>query len=186
VGGSQPSVCSGVEVVGHQVDGVGAEHRGAARLEAEDETALAHVRRELSDGVPDPHPRHAELAGGDPRQPAAHRAVRHRDCPAGAFEHPDRRDADLGVEVVGERVRPEQHRSAASRCRRWSMAPEPALQGDGRECGDLAVLEAGGSCAETTKPRGGREPVDHRGEARLVDHHRGRRQESGGVVGAGT
>ena len=137
-----------VEVVGEQVRGVGAEHRGAGRFEAEDEAAAADVVGEGVDGAAQDLLGAVQLAGGDPGQPAADRLGGDGDRPAGVLEQADGGLSDVRVEVVGERVGPQQHGAAQTRSRAAAAQP-PLLQRLAGEQRDLAVVQAG---------RAGREP----------------------------
>ncbi len=154
-GGSQPSVCSvsssaSVTVwsrsrwaswsSGNSSCSVGAEDRRTARLEADDETAGADVRREPR-GCVRRRTRVAPRRAGRSRSRSARSTAARSgivDLPAGALEHLDGGPADLRVEVVGERVRPEQHRAARGR----PVRRPPARDRDG-------ATTAGGSRRRT-------------------------------------
>ena len=105
-------------VVAQQLGGVRAEDREAARLEADDEPTCVEVLGERVD-------RRSEVAlratSSWPVEihvsPQQSPAAKH-DLPARVLEHLDRRYADLGMELVGERVGPEHDlapRSAGAR-----------------------------------------------------------------------
>ena len=94
----------GPRVIGQQVGDLAAQHGGARRLEADDRHAGAQRRTERPQAAPQLTAGAVELAGGDPRQPAAHGPARDLHRVPGRLEHPYGGLADLGGEVVGERV----------------------------------------------------------------------------------
>ena len=92
--------------------GVGAEHRRAAGLEHRPRAVRpAGAGRKRGDGAPQHPAGHAELAGGYPGQPAAHRlgSAPITVKPA-SFQDGDGGLAHVGVEVVGEGVGPQDDR----------------------------------------------------------------------------
>ena len=104
---------SDVLVVGEQLGRVGAEHRGAAGLQPDHEPPARMCGARVST-VGGALLAGGQLAGGDPGQAAADRLGGQLDPPAGRLEHLDRGLADVRMEVVGERVRPEQHGAAVA------------------------------------------------------------------------
>jgi hypothetical protein len=127
--GEQPGV-----IAGQQFRGVGAEHGATARLEHHDGNAGPEVREQGLDGAPQHAGRHAELAGGDPGEPAAHRAGGHLHLETRALEHGHRRVGDLGMEVVAEGVRPQDDAAA---CGPRAAACVPAGERLPREPGQV-------------------------------------------------
>jgi hypothetical protein len=123
-------------VVTEEFGRVGAEHRSATRLEDHDGDPGPQVGQQRLDGAAQHPLGHAELAGGDPGQPAAQQRgapggssapkggpggwvppggkqptllERHVDGEASPLEHGHRGLGDLGVEVVAERIGPQDH-----------------------------------------------------------------------------
>ena len=102
----------GERLVGQQLGPVGAQHRGARRLQPDDRDAGGEPRLERPQ---------AAAAGPGGRRRAGRwrsRSARSTRCAAAARRRsrgpraPRRRRRDLGVEVVGERVRPQQQARA--------------------------------------------------------------------------
>jgi hypothetical protein len=123
-----------------QVGGVRPEHRGAARLQHHHARARLQLGPQCPDGPPQRFARHAELSGGDPGEAAAHRPGRHLYGESGVPQHRHGGLADLGMEAVGERVRPQDDSSG---CLPWTRArlpgttpavpPGEPLPGEGRQ-----------------------------------------------------
>src|SRR5262249_39051388 len=103
-----------VVVVGEEAPELVAERRYAARLEADDGRAGADVVAERVEDLPQVALREAEHAVVVERPPAAEKLLRHRDRVARGLERLDRGARDLGVELVVERVGPEDHATALS------------------------------------------------------------------------
>ena len=125
-----------VLVVREERDQLVAEDRETARLDADDRDAGRDLGAQRAEDL-------AELARGEiehapvvERTPAAEGARRQRDRASRRLEHLDRRLPDLGVEVVRERVRPEEHPTPAVAARR--AAREPARERLRRECRQTA------------------------------------------------
>ena len=93
--------------------GVGAEDRRAARLESHHEAASADVLGERAHRPSQHPPRRSQLSGGDPGEAAAQRLGGESHIPLRRLEHGDRGGPDPRVEVVGERVRPQEHCASA-------------------------------------------------------------------------
>ncbi len=109
-----------------------------------------------------------ELAGRDPRQPAAPWGVRHLDAVPGVLEHPDRRDGHLGVEPVAEGVGPQQDR------RPIGEVPRGGARGSPREGpGERGRCEAGQVAALVDPRRPPRQPCDGRHVERARGQSRG-------------
>src|SRR6185437_16253963 len=96
-----------VLVVGKQFGRVGTEHGGAAWLEAHHVLTGPHVRRQGSDRPGKDALAGGELPGGDPGQAAAHWLGRHAHPPSRVLEYLDGSLADMRMEVVAERIRPQ-------------------------------------------------------------------------------
>jgi hypothetical protein len=103
-----------VLVIGEQLGSVGMEHRRAARLQADHIAAGPDMRRQGIHGLLENLLASGQLATGDPGQAAADRLGGQLDAPAGRLQHLDRRLAFVRVEIVGERIRPEQHGAAVA------------------------------------------------------------------------
>ena len=121
-------------VVGQQVAQVGAQDRGARRLEPDDRDAVDRERPEHAEQVGELLPGAVELAGADPGEAAAGVVLRDQHLVAGVGEHRDGRLRDGRREGVGERVGPEHDlrlaAAAASvplpgRPRNWSPGRAP-------------------------------------------------------------
>src|SRR5262249_28587695 len=123
-----------VLVVREEAPELVAERRDAARLEADDGRAGADVVAERVEDLPQVTLREAEHAAVVDRPPAAQGPGRHRDRPARGLERLDRRARDLGMELVVERVGPEDHATAPARGARRPPR-EPLLEALGREFG---------------------------------------------------
>ena len=101
-----------VVVVRKELRTVGSEDGCAARFEPDHQPARPEVWGQLTQRAAQDALGDVELAGGDPGQPAAHGAFRDHHPVAGVLEDLDRCLADVGVQVVGEGVRPEHHLSS--------------------------------------------------------------------------
>ena len=136
-----------------QLDAVGAQRCRARRFQADDGDACLDGRAELADGAPKDPPGGAQLAGADPGDRAARGTTGNRHAEPGVLENPDRGDADLRAEVVGERVHEQHHRRGAG----GRAARVPAVPGaercrrKGRQA--PALIDASG---ETGAPGRGR------------------------------
>src|SRR5579875_1354094 len=175
-------------VAGPELCGVGAQHGRAARLETNDQPALAHVLPQPLDAPPQHAPRDSELAGRDPREPAAERLRRDLDGPAGLLEQPHGGAADARGERVRERVRPQQHGPPGARgagaplgsrvpgagggaagrvSRRAPVTPRaaprgPLLQALVGQPGERALLQARGRARQPPQARTRADRVHHR------------------------
>ena len=153
------------------------ERNTAAQLgsSASDQPAGTQVRRQQPGRTVQDLLRRGELAGGEPRQAAAHRFGGQDDPPARVLHDLDRGAADVRVEVVGEGVRPQQHGSASAVAAR-AAAGEPLLQGLPGEQRDLPVLDARRRHGEAVQHGRVGERVDHLAQPGPADQLRDRGQ----------
>jgi FAD-dependent oxidoreductase family protein len=153
-------------------------------LEAEHQPAPAHMTGECIDATPQDSLGDVELPGGDPRQPAAQRLGRDAHGPARVLEHLDRRAADGRVEMVGERVGPEDDLAAPAG--RPLASRGPPLQRLIGEAGQRPVLQPGGGGDQPPGARALREHVGEWGQTETPHGLGGRGQRPEGVGMAGT
>ena len=118
---------------------VSAEHRRAAGLEDHHRDAVAQSRLQHLQGAAGDMLGGVELTGRDPRQPTAHRLFRHPHLEPGIFEHGQRGAGNIGVEVVGEGVRPQHDGAAGGGLRPVTAAREPRREPSAGEPGNVAV-----------------------------------------------
>lgn len=107
----------GVLVVRQHVDELVAEHRGAARLERDERHPVLDVLAQRVEDLVQEALGEAQHPVVVERATAAQGLARQLDAPAGGLEHLDRRAADRGIEVVGERVGPQDHPRGVDRPR---------------------------------------------------------------------
>ena len=145
-------------IVGQQFVRVAAQHRGAAGFQPNDGGARIEVRGQRRQRRRQPLLRRVQLAGGNPRQPAAHRLVGQHHLIAGRLEHRDGGLTDLRGKVIGEAVRPQQH--LPLRAGGDGAGGEPRRERLLGELRDLAFL---GDAAEAFDQRSARQPVGQLG-----------------------
>src|SRR6478752_7083978 len=128
------------------------EHGDAARLEPDDRDPLAVPLAQLVEAAPEVALGQVEEAVVVEGPPTADVALGDDDLPAGRLERLDRRDADVRVHVVVERVG-EEDDLPPGRVRRPASLPEPLLERERRELGHLALLRHPGSELEGLRKR---------------------------------
>jgi len=102
-----PGQARRVIVVGQEAAELGLERRDAARLDVDERDARADLVAELVEDPPEVAPREVEHPVVVQRAAAAQMLTRHHDVVPRSFEDLDGRDAHAGVEVVVERVGPQ-------------------------------------------------------------------------------
>ena len=123
----------GARVLRQQLGDLAAQHRGARGLEADDRDAGCDHGVQGVQAAPQLPAGAVELAGSDPGQAAAHRLGRDLHRVPGRLEHPHGGPADLGGEVVGERIHPQQHRRTATGAGPGGEPGAEGLRGEPRE-----------------------------------------------------
>lgn len=133
-GAGGPGESAGVLVAVEKLGEVALEGRGTARLQSDDGYAGADGGGQSGGGPPGDTAGDAELAGGDPGEPAALGAVGDLHPVSGVLQDGHAGFEDFGAEVVVEGIDPEQDRAAlpvALGC----AAAEPGQEGLIREAG---------------------------------------------------
>ena len=128
---------------GQQVAQVGAQDRGARRLEADDRDAVDRERTEHAEQVGQLLLRAVQLPGADPGEAAARVVLGDQHLVPGVDEHRDGGLRHGRREGVGERVGPEHHLRPARTgrpavLRALAGTPEEPVAGT-RTCADLAL-----------------------------------------------
>ena len=165
---------------------VGAEHRGAARLQDHHGDAGSQVGEQGLDGAAQHVLGHAELAGGDPGQTAAYRLGWHVDREPGPLQHGHRVPGDLWVEVVAERVGPQDY-AAAGTLLAAASGGVPGGEALPREAREISLgINSPGPFGQRRKTRSTAGQVHHCGQAGHGGHQAGQhRQPAHRVVGRG-
>ena len=120
-----------VLVAGEEVRQLVAEHRRAARLEHDDRQAFVQLRLERLHRLAQQLFGHAEEAPVVERASAAELLARQGDVVADIFQYFDRRHRGIGVEVIVERVGPQQDAPVGLPLTRRFAPPSPRFAGRG-------------------------------------------------------